>query len=236
LIIITHLFILLDQIPLLFPLFFMFASSSLLSGYRKKDKEVIEKVVGKSGPRDYIQAIANLGAASLFMLLYNFFQNDLWLAGLIGSVAGSNADSWASEIGCLSKKQPVSIIDLKPMSKGISGGITLLGSLAGLAGSIFISVVSVITMICFNTIQISIPAFLIAATAAGFMGMLSDSLAGATFQALYQEKNSDALTEHPEGNRLVKGIPWINNDAVNFIGSLFAGCISIAIYKILISI
>ncbi len=136
LLIISSAFIWLDQLALLFIVFFMFASSSILSKVKKEAKKELEEVVSKTGPRDYIQALANLGTATFCMLMFVIFQEEYWIAGLLGSVATANADSWASEIGGISNKTPVLITTFYPIKKGISGGITLLGSFGGILGAI----------------------------------------------------------------------------------------------------
>lgn len=221
----STLFIWLHFLPLLFILFFMFLSSSLLTKYKKELKKDIEKVVAKTGPRDYIQAIANLGMATLIMLVYSFYTSDVLLACFIGSVAAANADSWASEIGSLSKKMPVSIITFKPIAKGISGGITSLGLLGGILGSLFISCLAMLTIYLFSAYQGDYLRLFLSTTLSGFIGCVIDSYLGATTQALYK-KTDNEMTESPVGATLVKGYRGINNDTVNFITTLFSAAVA----------
>ena len=54
----------------------------------------------------------------------------------------------------------------------------------------------------------------------GFLGALLDSFLGATIQVKYRDKDG-ALTEEDTGNR-ARGIPFIDNDAVNLISGLFS--------------
>jgi len=234
LILISFSLIWLDQIALLLVLFYMFASSSLLSALQKKKKQEMEKVLSKSGPRDYVQALANLGVATAFILLHSCAGEPIWMVAAIGSVAAGNSDSWASEIGALSKQSPVSILGFRPLAPGISGGITGLGTLAGLLGSLFIAGASVLTVHWMDTMM-NAPAFLVflAASLAGFLGMLFDSLLGALFQALYQDPFTLELTENAQGNRLMKGLPWMNNDMVNFLSTLFGGLVAVLFYWVL---
>lgn len=229
-VVISYSIIWIDQITLLFPLFYMFASSSLLSSFKKKQKQETEKVLSKSGPRDYVQALANLGVATAFILVYNFFGDPIWIVAMVGSVAAGNADSWASEIGVLSKKQPVSILHFKVMPPGISGGVTLLGSFAGLVGSFFIAAASVFTIQALDPVSLPIIPVLFTTGLAGFFGMLFDSFMGVLWQALYQEPHTLGLTENADGNRLIKGFSWMNNDMVNFLSTLFGGVAAVLIY------
>lgn len=208
----------------------MFASSSLLSKVHNKQKLESEKVLGKSGPRDYVQALANLGVATVCFLIYSFSNNVIWVAAGVGSVATGNADSWASEIGSMSKKPPFSILTFKPMRPGISGGVSALGTLAGLAGSLFIACTSFFTLQALDQIDVSLLSFLFATSLAGFVGMLFDSLLGVLFQALYLDPHTHQTTERQEGNRLVKGITWMSNDLVNFLSTLFGGLVAAAMW------
>lgn len=222
----------LDQIALLLPLFYMFASSSLLSKLHNKQKQESEKVLGKSGPRDYVQALANLGVATVFILAYRFSGNMLFVVAAVGSAAAGNADSWASEIGALSEQQPFSILNFRPMARGISGGISVMGTMAGFVGSFFLAFVSFITIRIIEPMDDSFYPFIYATSFAGFLAMLFDSLLGALFQALYVDPEKQQLTEHAEGNRLVKGLSWMNNDLVNFLSTLFGGVLSALFYWI----
>ena len=218
---ICGLFIHFNRIDLLTILFSMFASSSLLSKIGKTKKEEAEKVVVKSGPRDYFQAICNLGTSVLFFIIYQLSYENACLIGLICSVACANADSWASELGVLSKEKPRMITNFKYVPKGISGGVTLWGSFSGLLGSVFIAIISYLLT------EITIPQTIIISII-GFTGMLLDSLLGATIQALYKENNH--ISENPSLGQLTKGLTWVTNDVVNLLSTFFTGVIGVFIY------
>jgi uncharacterized membrane protein len=103
---------------------------------------------------------------------------------------------------------------------GTSGGVSLAGSLAGLAGAAVITAVGA---------QGSARVF-VAAVAAGALAMFLDSLLGATVQASFR-RSDGTLTEEPGGGVvLVRGIAWLTNPAVNFVatlaGALVAGILS----------
>ncbi|MFN7990795.1 MAG: DUF92 domain-containing protein [Candidatus Micrarchaeia archaeon] len=53
----------------------------------------------------------------------------------ISCLAAVTADKFGSEIGVLDPHDPVSIMSLKPVKPGTSGGISLLGTVGSLAGS-----------------------------------------------------------------------------------------------------
>lgn len=208
----------------------MFASSSILSKVKKEAKKELEKVVCKTGPRDYIQALANLGTATFCMLAYVIFKEEYWIVGLLGSVATATADSWASEIGGISKKTPILITTFKPIKKGISGGITLLGTIGGISGSLILTIFSVWILTIFDFVFIQkIELIVLISSITGTIGFFLDSYVGVWFQALYKNEKGEE-TENPQQAVLIKGFSWCTNDMVNFITTLLGAIIGIVFY------
>lgn len=219
LLLISSTYVWLYHIDLLFIVFFMFASSSILSKIKQPFKEESTQVIIKSGPRDFIQAFANLGIAFLMMLIYHFNPQEIYLFVFISSIAAANADSWASEIGSLMKKPPVSILTGKPVQKGLSGGVNLVGAIAALLGSCFIS----FSAYFFLQQDISIEVILLC-SGIGFIGYLFDSFLGATVQVLYYEDKLKRYAEIPSAtSRKIKGVRFVTNDTVNFLTTVLAG-------------
>ncbi|HVD98841.1 MAG TPA: DUF92 domain-containing protein [Cytophagaceae bacterium] len=214
-------------------LFAMFASASLLTHYKEHYKSSLTSaVIAKHGPRDYIQAICNLGVASFCFLMYTFTQEKYLLLVLLCSVAASNADSWASEIGVLSKKTPVMITNFKPCRPGISGGITLLGTLAGICGSMFIALLAVLLK------QYMLPSYssftlFTWITLAGTFGLLLDSLLGATVQKVYQDNNGQETENTLLAQKEKRGWKGINNDVINLLNAVFVAVLVWVCYLLL---
>jgi uncharacterized protein (TIGR00297 family) len=225
LILISSLFIWLDKIAFLIVIFLMFATSSLLTKFRQNKKGEFKMVIAKPGSRDYIQAVCNLGAATGIMLLWHFTREDYFMAAFIGSVAAANADSWASEIGGLSKKQPVMITNFKPVAKGISGGVTLTGILGGIAGAFFISFSGLVFFYLLeNNMATEMTSLFFSSFFAGAAAFISDSYLGSWLQALYlDEKNLLTENSSASGVKLIKGWKWMNNDLVNLITTVLGG-------------
>lgn len=203
-----------------------FISSSIFSKLFKDKKKNLEIIQEKGDNRDYMQVIANGGVAAVMLILFaitgdfNFF-----LASSV-SFAVSNSDTWASELGVVSKKKPFSIATFKPVEIGISGGITLLGIIAAAAGAIFIGgayciMVTIVRGIDFYAIIVF---FIISIF--GFIGSLIDSFLGATIQGQYYDEVGKYYTEKKVGpngkNKLVKGISFVNNDVVNILSNVIA--------------
>ena len=206
-----------------------FISSSLLSHFKKTKKSKYEDGNGKSGKRDYTQVIANGFPSFLFGLLYYLMGNHLYILGFSTALAAANADTWASEIGLLSKKNPISIITWKPIEKGLSGGISLLGTLASLAGSAFISFISLVGYIIRFGFKDYLLVYFFLSILGGFLGSIIDSILGATVQAKYKRTDSRDITEkrYTKGikNVIYSGISFVDNNFVNLSSGLLSSVI-----------
>ena len=191
-------------------LLFFFLSAGVLGKLSQGQKKGnYEK---KEGARDAVQVFANGFLALLGALGYYFTNDSVFLVIFSAGMAEANSDTWAGEIGRLSKRQPVSIRNLQPVEKGLSGGITALGIIGGFLGS---ATVSLLVGILFPIPKIWMLVSMVCL--AGFFGCLVDSLLGAFAQALYLDDKTDLLTERDKDQdgrpfELVRGLRWIDND------------------------
>jgi uncharacterized membrane protein len=68
----------------------------------------------------------------------------------------------------------------------------------------------------------------------GILGSLVDSALGAGVQAQYRCSETGRVTERPHTrgvpNPLIKGVRWINNDAVNFLAASTAAGVAGALF------
>ena len=214
------------------PLFFIllmvfFLSSTFLSHFKASLKDPIEaRIHAKSGPRDIFQVGANGGAALIMAVPFAISQNPAYLVAVAASFAACNADTWASEIGILSKKAPVSLITLKPVSPGLSGGVSPLGFLASLGGSAVVALTYGLYQFAAGNSGLLLWMQILMIAFGGLLGSILDSLMGAAIQAKYISHDTGELTEQPDHNnipnQLVSGITFVNNDFVNFASSLLA--------------
>lgn len=135
-------------------------------------------------------------------------------AALRGALAAAAADTWATEIGVRWGGTPRSIWGNRPVERGDSGGVTPVGTAGGLAGAAVIAAVT----------GFPDARAMVAGTAAGLAGMLLDSLLGATAQARFLCVACGRPTEQRRHcglpAQLVSGPVWLDNDAVNLIGSV----------------
>lgn len=224
----------LGRAPMWVLLMLFFLSSSLIGKIKKRavGKEV-QQVSRKEGPRDCVQVLANSAPALVCLVLYNAFGQNTFLLLAVCAVAASAADTWASEIGTLSKKQPRSILGGKPVPRGLSGGVSLLGFAASLGGAALIAAAGALMYLGRFTPGQLASGFAVV-LAAGFAGSVIDSLLGALVQAKYQcvvcHRYTEKLCHHQKRSRLVGGFAWINNDMINFLsGALTAAVVFVVL-------
>lgn len=218
-------------------LIFFFVSSSLLSHFRANAKAAIaEDKFSKGSQRDLSQVIANGGVAVLMTLGAGLSKSgrihDAFEAGFVGAFATANADTWATEIGTLNTCPPRLITTGKPVAPGTSGGLTLLGTSATIAGAFALGLFHWLLRDLPHRPQRCTLALIPIATISGIMGSLFDSFLGATVQATYYCPRCLKETERRIHNcgtptTLVRGIPWIDNDVVNFAATLFGSIVAI---------
>lgn len=220
-----------------------FVTASALSKFLKSRKASLNADFAKGSRRDAGQVAANGGVAGVLALLFFIFSlfipesrwlSALWI-GFAASLAAANADTWATELGVLNPRQPILLTTFKRVPRGTSGGVSLSGSLAALAGSALVAGVAILTMRAGWTPlggagliwQFAI------ITLAGWIGAFVDSLLGATVQAIYFCPACNKETErHPEHvcgtvTTLKRGMPWLNNDWVNAACTLSAALVGI---------
>jgi len=143
---------------------------------------VSSSLLSRKTTRNHRQVLANGGVAALAALAGS------WIA-FAGALAAATADTWASEIGQHARTPPRLITNGRPVPAGTDGGITLLGTTAGMAGAGLIAALSYV----FGQRGAT------AIALGGVVGMLVDSLLGATVQGR---------------------VRWMDNDAVNLAATL----------------
>jgi uncharacterized protein (TIGR00297 family) len=202
-----------------------FVSSVALSRYGKATKAARLVDIGKTGPRDGAQVLANGGIAAACALLALFVEPRYGVA-FAGAFAAATADTWATEIGTLYGGRPRSILTGRPVAAGLSGGITFAGTAAEVAGALFIGAVSLV---------IDRHA-LWPVVAGGIAGALLDSVLGGSVQALRwcpQCKRACETDPHACGANTapVRGLGWFGNDAVNGCATLCGAAVALALFK-----
>jgi uncharacterized protein (TIGR00297 family) len=166
-------------------------------GYRRKAALGLAE---RRDGRNAAQILANLGVPALGAALFGMTGNRIWLVAALGALAEAATDTVASEIGQYRVADARLITTWERVPAGTDGGVTFYGSICGLAGGMLIAVVAAIGgMIPLSQFWIPV--------GVGFIGMLIDSLLGATLQR--------------------RG--WISNQAVNFFATLAAAALAFSI-------
>lgn len=221
-----------------------FVSSSLLSMAGRSRKRRLLGEAAKGSRRDLAQTLANAGVAGLLALAAGLMGNGARLYPVMalayaGALAAANADTWATEIGVLAAQPPRLITTGARVAPGVSGGVTLAGTLAALAGAAFIGGIAAL-LPGWDLAALAAPgwAWVAIAAAAGLAGALFDSLLGATLQATYWCPACEKQTEQPvhrcgQTTQLVRGRRWLDNDGVNLLatacGAVVASVLALAL-------
>jgi uncharacterized protein (TIGR00297 family) len=166
-------------------------------GYRRK---LALGLAERREGRNAWQVLANLAVAALGSVVFSTTGNPVWLVAALAALAEAATDTVASEIGQTRGPDARLITTWERVPAGTDGGITILGSIAGMAAGLVIAAVGAVGGMIPQT-QLWIP------VAAGFAGMLIDSLLGATLQR--------------------RG--WISNQTVNFFATLAAAVLACVI-------
>ncbi|MFC5451748.1 DUF92 domain-containing protein [Paenibacillus aestuarii] len=221
-----------------------FVSSTLLSKYKHKRKAEAESGYAKSGRRDAGQVAANGGLGLMLCALHAWWPHPAWWALYVGVMATVNADTWATEVGGLSRSVPRSILSGKRVPAGTSGGVTALGLLASLLGGLFIGLVGWLCSQLDSSAaggadtSVALLPLLTAGAVSGLLGSLLDSLLGATLQVMYRCEQCGRIVEKSahcgKSAVQVRGMRGMTNDYVNALSSLAGGLVSLAMLALLL--
>ncbi len=205
------------------PLLFLLVSSSLL--HRLTRGGFKNPFTRREGPRGLTQIAAKGMPSMVLALAYAVTGWDGLYLILLAMVATASSDTWASSIGVASRaKSVVSLPFLDRVPKGMSGGVSPLGTLAAVAGS------ALAAAFVFLFMRGDARPLFYWVTLSGVFGSTVDSVLGGTLQALYRCKACGRKTEllrHCAGDTVrIRGLAWMNNEAVNLLSGLAGGAIA----------
>ena len=165
-------------------------------GYRRKlARGLAERREGRSA----WQVMANLAVPALASVAFSATGNPAFLIAAVAALTEAATDTVASEIGQTLQANSRLITTWATVPAGTDGGITIPGSIAGLAAGLIITLVA-------TAGELMPPAQLWIPVTTGFAGMLLDSLLGATLQRRR----------------------WIDNPTVNLLSTLAAAALAYA--------
>ncbi len=213
-----------------------FVTSSLLSHFKEEQKRAAAEKFEKGHRRDVGQVLANGGVGALLALCSALVPSPLWFFFFLGVMATVTADTWATELGTLSKTPPRLITTGERVDVGTSGGVSLLGTAVSLLGGLLIGLAAGLLQRMRGEKMLLRAA--LAGALGGLAGSLIDSLMGATVQQIYYCDTCGKDTErkvHKCGTvtRPLRGWPWLNNDLVNLLSSIAGGIVAICVALLL---
>ena len=186
----------------IYPLVVFFITSSILSHFDKENIKI------KKSNRNISQVYANGGVALFICIINHFYYHDLMYPCFLASAAAANSDTWGTELGKMSNKNPIDIISGHETAPGTSGGITLIGTIGSILGSFVIGIVGHYFYVSLNLLLLVI--------ISGFLSSIIDSILGSTVQARYISADGFIITEkYKKLFYLFTGSNKINNDIVN---------------------
>lgn len=194
-----------------------FASSSALSHWRGAERErLLGPIVEKGNRRDAMQVLANGAVFSVAAALSTIGDAATWHAVGAGAIAAATADTWSTEVGTMLGGTPRLIVSGRRVAPGTSGGVTVPGSIAAIAGSLLAA------FLVFR-LDWAVPVYSV--FAGGISGSLADSVIGATVQERRWCATCAVATErhaHSCGTPTVQrgGIRGFSNDIVNLVSTI----------------
>ncbi|MCM3716812.1 DUF92 domain-containing protein [Fictibacillus phosphorivorans] len=215
-----------------------FLTSSFLTKWKREVKmdERAEPFEDKKG-RTAGQVFANGGASTVAAVGAIYTADPIWLLMFAGAIATATADTWASEVGILSKAKPFHVKEWRKVEAGLSGAVTWLGTSAAILGAAAIGG-SYYLLYNEGSGSLTLTGSLIIIFA-GFAGNLADTFFGAWFEQKYYcqlcKTETESMWHCKKKTVRIFGLPWVTNNLVNFsstiIGAFIAGGLYIWIVK-----
>ena len=198
------------------------------------------------GQRDWVQVICNGGVAVAASLLYLMdvgcheqpidfaydFNASIFSIAVLGSLACSSGDTWASEIGSVYGKTPRLITTFHLVPVGTNGGITIIGTIASVLGGSLVGFAYYVTIVAIMTYDMTRDKYppqwpiILTGLLGGLIGSLIDSLVGAKLQySGYCDVQKRIVHEPSETTKHICGRAILSNHGVNFVSALLTGFI-----------
>ena len=205
-----------------FVLLLLFLALGIVTDKLKNDCQIEEK----GSCRDAVQVLSNGLVPMILALTSLFVFREALVFAYVAVLAEALGDTAASSLGSRAKNT-YDVFRLKKCEKGISGGMSLVGTLSAL---LFCTVIPLVAFLFGAlTLDRAVVAFLLA-----FLGVIFDSLLGSLLQVKYRCRICNKITEkrvHCEKPTVyASGVKFLTNDAVNFASTLFVAALSLVIY------
>ena len=195
-------------------IFIFFVLGSLVSYYKKTEKQKLGLEQENKGKRSYIHALSNAGVAGFLGLGAWVFPEIAFICQVLmcASMSCALSDTFSSELGNVFGKRYFNILTLKSDKRGNDGAISLEGTLFGVLGAFFMAIYAVFALDYFTDEHFYRLNVCVLIFFAGFLGNLMDSVLGASLQK--------------------KG--FLNNHSVNFFSTLFAAFVGFVCFMVFV--
>ena len=204
---------------------FFHVVAAAFTRFRYEKKRRMGVAQEKGGARGWGNVVANGAWAAAAVGFESIVGGRGFVGAYLASVSTGLADTLATEIGLLSRREPRLITDLrKTVERGASGGVTPLGTSVALLASATIGALAVALTgpIGVDGMLAGTPAstMLLTSVVGGLVGTTADSIIGATVQGMYVCESCGKTTEKRVHcgipSRRIRGHPFIDNNVVNF--------------------
>ena len=211
-----------------FILLLVFLVGSVLIDKIKDKKRADDGITKRGSCRDSVQVVANGLIPMLMAIFFAIKPSDGFVLAYVAVLAEAFADTAASGIGVFSR-ETYDIFKFRKCEKGISGGVSVIGTLAALLVSFVIPLLAA----AFGMISI-IDAVIAAALA--FAGVMFDSLLGSLLQVKYRCAVCGKVTEREihcdKVTEKISGFAFFDNDVVNLFSGIFAAALALLVFGV----
>lgn len=216
-----------------------FITSSRLTRWGGAQKRKIDAEYKEGGQRNWVQVFCNGGVPTELALLYMIevgpgeipvdFSKQYsasWMClSLLGALACSTGDTWASEVGpVISQSQPRLITTWKEVPAGTNGGVTPVGLVASFLGGAAVGVAYFVTqLLTVGDLHLADPQWpiVVYGGVAGLLGSMLDSFLGAHLQySGFDSSIGKVVSYESATTQRICGKPILDNNAVNLFSSV----------------
>lgn len=214
-----------------------FSSTIVWSHFGRNSKAILlDRLLGQARI-GWQQVTAQLGWGCVLALLSILGRHGIGFTGaFVGVIAAANADTWATEIGVLSRHKPRLVNNGHLVLAGTPGAVSLLGLVsagggAWLAGFTALAFYFIIAMFDERTWTGTLLLLPIGAMLGGLVGSVVDSFLGAVAQGMYycehcQRVSEDAVHHCGLPARQTRGWSWLSSQGVDLVGSLVSAAVT----------
>ncbi|XP_057710744.1 transmembrane protein 19 isoform X1 [Corythoichthys intestinalis] len=221
-----------------------FFTSSKLTRWGGAHKKKIDADYKEGGQRNWVQVFCNGGIPTQLALLYMIEAGPgeipidfgrqytaSWMClSLLGALACSAGDTWASEVGpVLSPSRPRLITTWREVPEGTNGGVTHVGLAASFLGGLAVGAAYLASQLLFvGDLHLCDPQWPVAlyGGAAGLLGSLVDSFLGASVQySGFDSSIGKVVSYESPTTHWISGKPILDNNAVNLFSAVLVALI-----------